>query len=189
MKTFKGSFLILAFLFYVQSTVAQPPIRIIAGKILINDGTLGFIPKKYTATMDSLDKILKAHPSDTSTLFYRALLYSLSNNLTARPYQRENGALENLIVGKNQIEKAISLGMMSIKTRVLRAQLCRDITYRFTGDESWMFNKANILDRKTQYNQYKELTNKYYDELSVEDKNNAWNYQKIKVKEDYPIKQ
>ncbi|OJW14270.1 hypothetical protein [Mucilaginibacter sp. 44-25] len=188
MKAFVTSLFILASLFFVKvSVIAQPPIKIIAGKVLINDGSMIFTASKYKSTIDSLDKILKINPNDTTSLFYRALFYSLSNNLMARPYQREGGPLENLITGKGQIEKAINLGMSSFKTRVLRAQIYSNIAYRYSGDESWMFNKKQIADRKTLYNTYKDLANRYYDELAKEDENNAWDYQRLKVKGDYPI--
>jgi hypothetical protein len=187
MKTLRNALIFLSF-FLVKVTFGQPPIRIFSGKVSINDGRLGFIPARYTTTIDSLDKILKVYPNDTTTLFYRALLYSLSNNLMARPYQRENGALENLLIGKTQVEKSIYLGMSGFKIRVLRAQLYSDITYRYTGDESWMFNKKQIAERKAQFNRYKDLTNKYYDELAQEDRNNAWDYQRLKVKSEYPIR-
>ncbi|MCO5946735.1 hypothetical protein NAF19_07530 [Mucilaginibacter sp. RT5R15] len=188
MKAPISSFLILAFLFFVKvSAIAQPPTRIIAGKVLINDGTMKFTAAKFRPIVDSLDKVLKVHPTDTISLFYRALFYSLSNNLMARPYQKENSALDNLIIGKSQIEKAISLGMSDFKTRVLRAQIYGDIAYRYTGDESWMFNKKQIADRKTQYNSFKELANKYYDELAVLDKGNAYDYQKLRITANYPL--
>jgi hypothetical protein len=188
MKTFKRALFILTFLLLVKFTVAQPPIKIVNGRVSMDDRTYGFMPIKYKATIDSLDRLLKAHPNDTTGLFYRALFYSLSNNLMARPYQRENGALENLIKGKNLLEKAMSLGMSSLRIRVLRAQIYSDITYRFTGDESWMFNQKQITDRKAQYNKFRGLTNKLYDQLAQEDKNNAWVYQKLRVTGDYPIR-
>jgi len=39
----------------------------------------------------------------------------------------------------------------------------------------------------TQFNSYKELANKYYDELGVLDKENAYDYQELKVTAKYPL--
>jgi hypothetical protein len=72
--------------------------------------------------------------------------------------------------------------------KVLRAQMYKELTYRFTGDEAWKYNSKQIADRKSLFNSYKELANKYYDELAQLDKSNAYDYGKLKVSSSYPIK-
>jgi hypothetical protein len=84
-------------------------------------------------------------------------------------------------------EKASSLKMQNFNLKVLRAQLYKELAYRFTGDESWMFNSNQIAKRKSLFNNYKVLANKYYDELVQLDSNNSYDYQKLKVKNNYPL--
>ena len=84
-------------------------------------------------------------------------------------------------------EKAISLKMQNFNLKVLRAAIYRELTYRFTGDESWMFNSKQKAERKGLFDNYKALANKYYDELEKIDTHNASDYQHLKIKYDYPL--
>ena len=88
----------------------------------------------------------------------------------------------------NLAERAVSLNMQSFNLKSLRAQIYKELTYRFTADESWKFNPRQIAARKRQFNVYKELANKYYSELAIIDKSNSYDYQKLKVRYNYPIK-
>jgi hypothetical protein len=166
---------------------AQIPVKIAVGLIYINDGSFRPDPKKYAVIADSLDRKLKIGEKDTTAMFYRALLYLSFNDLKAKPSPLDKVALDNLVLGKNLAERAIVLKMVNIKLKVLRAQVYKELTYRFTGDESWKYNSKQIADRKSQFNNYKGLANKYYDELAKLDKPNAYDYEKLKVKYNYPL--
>jgi hypothetical protein len=171
-----------------MSTNAQLKVKVASGLIYINDGSFGKPNgKKYAILTDSLDKNLKTHLNDTTSLYYRALLYLTFNDLKAKPFQGEKGALENLTIAKKMAEKAVTLEMKNFDLKILRAQVYKELTYRFTGDESWKYNSKQIADRKALFNTYKNLANKYYDELAVIDKENAYDYQKLKVTDNYPL--
>jgi hypothetical protein len=177
----------LTLFFNSISAHAQLRTKVVSGLISIDDGAMIPSEKKYTSLIDSLDKNLKVSPNDTTSLFLRALLYLSFNDLKAKPYQGAKGALENLTTAKNMAEKALNLKMQNFNLKVLRAQVYKELTYRFTGDESWKYNSKQIADRKHLFNTYKELANKYYDELAEADKSNAYDYQKLKVKANYPL--
>ncbi len=185
------SLIISMFLFFCSANVlAQlPQFKVVFGRILIDDGTMNphTNEEEYRTVTDSLDKNLKIKPNDTTSLFYRSLFYLSFNSAIAKPYQNTKGALENLTIAKNLAEKAIALNMKSFNLKVLRVQIYNELSYRFTGDESWQFNAKQIESRRKLFNTYKELTNKYYDELAVLDKNNAYDYQKLKFKGNYPL--
>lgn len=170
------------------SANAQLKVKVESGLIYINDGAFGKPNKqKYAALTDSLDKNLKTHVNDTTSLFFRALLYLTFNDLKAKPFQGEKGALENLTIAKKMAEKAVTLEMKNIDLKILRAQIYKELTYRFTGDESWKYNSKQIADRKALFSSYKYSANKCYDELAVIDKENAYSYQKLKVTDNYPL--
>jgi hypothetical protein len=161
---------------------AQLNVVIENGVIYIKDG--GFGPpdaKKYSAKVDSLDKILRAHPDDTTSLFERALLLEQFNNQLAKATSFTKDPIENLTIAKDMAEHAIALNMKDIKLKVLRSQIYADLVYRFSVSETWKFTSKQISDRKIKYNTYKGLANKYYDELALLDKNNAYDYQKLKM--------
>lgn len=146
-----------------------------------------FRADKYKPLADSLDKNIKVNPNDTTSLFFRALIYLWSNDIMAKPAQRTKGALEDLTIAKNMAEKANDLKMKDLRLKILRASLYKELVYRFTGDESWMFNSKQIAERKNLFNNYKLLANKYYDELVQLYPNNAYDYQKLKVQDNYPL--
>ncbi|SDP46029.1 hypothetical protein SAMN05428975_1309 [Mucilaginibacter sp. OK268] len=173
--------------FIVSISTAQVPIRLVAGQLIINDGS--FVPRadKYLSLTDTLDKSIKINPSDTTSLLSRALLYVQFNNLRSEPNASSVVALKNLTIAKNMVEKAINLKMIDFNLKVLRAQVYKELCYRFSGDESWKFNAKQIAERKAQFNAYKMMANKYYDDLALLDKDNAYDYQKLKVNVNYPI--
>jgi hypothetical protein len=187
----RNLFFLFLIILIVKSTFsfAQLPVQVRSGVIYINDGTIGSPkPNKYAALTDSLDKNLKLHPNDTTSLFIRGVLYLSLNRVVVNPDLGNKIAFENLVIAKNLAEKAVNLKMQNFYLRVLRAEIYRELAYRLAGDQSWKFNSKQITQRRSQFNSYKELANKYYDELAQQDKNNAWDYQKLKVKGDYPIK-
>lgn len=175
-------------LFFNSITVhAQVKARVSSGLISIDDGSIIPNEKKYATVADSLDKNLKAHPNDTASLFSRALIYVQFNGLMAKPLQGSPGALSNLTIARNMVEKAVNLKMQSFQLKVLRAQVYKELAYRFTADESWKYNSKQVAERRKLFNSYKELANKYYDELAEMDKKNAYDYRKLKVNTNYPL--
>lgn len=183
-------FFLFLIILSVKSTFsfAQLPVQVRSGLIYINDGTIGNPkPNKYAALTDSLDKNLKHHPNDTTSLFFRAVLYLSLNRVIVNPYLGNKTAFNNLVTAKNMVEKAITLNMQNFYLKVLRAEIYRELTFRLGGDESWKFSSNQITQRRTQFNSYKELANKYYDELADVDKGNAYDYQKLKVTAKYPL--
>ncbi len=183
-------FFIILISLSVKSTfsLAQLPVQVRSGLIYINDGTIGNPkPAKYAALSDSMDKNLKLHPNDTTSLFLRGVLYLSLNSVIANPDLGNKIAFNKLITAKNMAEKAITLKMQNFYLKVLRAEIYRELTFRLGGDQSWKFNNNQIIQRRSQFNGYKELANKYYDELAVIDKGNAYDYQKLKVTNNYPF--
>lgn len=190
----KSGLFIVCFLVFIinwGSTFAQLRFKVAAGLIYIDSGDFSALKKpdekKYAGLTDSLNKNLKVNPNDTTSLFFRALLYLSFNDIKAKPYQRTNGALENLTTAKKMAEKAVSLKMQNLNLKILRAEIYRELTYRFTGDESWMFSNKQKAERKGLFNNYKALANKYYDDLAESDRHNAYDYQRLKITDNYPL--
>ncbi len=177
----------LVILYCSFAAKAQLAERVENGMIYINDGSFRQNPKKYVSLADSLDRNIKANSRDTTSMFFRSLLYLSFNSLIAKPSPSDKGALDNLIIAKDLVEKAASLKMKSFNLKILRAQIYKELTYRFAGDESWMYNTKQIAVRRRQFDIYKEMANKYYDELSILDKQNTYDYEKLKVKTNYPF--
>lgn len=179
---------ILLIMLFCNNLKAQVPIKIVNGQIVRNDGTFGkFQTQKYKSLVDSLNKSLKLKPTDTTSLFTLATIHLLSNDFLSKPYQREKDALENLILAKDMVENALNYGMQGLYLKILRAQIYRELVYRFTGDESWMFDSKQTTVRRKQFNSYKELVNKYYQELALYDPSRAYDYNKLKVTDVYPL--
>ncbi|RZK26066.1 MAG: hypothetical protein EOO43_03845 [Flavobacterium sp.] len=155
----------------------------------IESGMLIVPPKnKYDKLIDSLDKNLKRNPSDTTSLFYSALLYYSYNQMIAEPAQRTKGTLESLTTAKDMIEKAIQIKMTDFRAHLLRAQIYRELCYRFSGDESWMFKAGEIAMRRKLFENYKDKNNKYYTHLIKIDGSKEYLYNKKRITSDYPIK-
>ena len=171
-----------------NNSFAQLPVEIRSGLIYINDGTIGKpYPNKYSDLTASLDKALKLHPNDTTCLYLRAVLYLRLNKITVNPDLGNKIAFGNLVIAKNLAEKAINLKMENLYLKVLRAELYKELTNRFMADQAWKFTEHQIAERKSQFDNYKAITNKYYDELAVLDKQNAYDYQKLRVNAKYPL--
>ena len=152
------------------------------GAIYIKEKSLGRLDeRKYNAISDSLEKILKVNPKDTTSLFKRALLLEQLNNQLAKPSSYTNDPISNLNVSKDMVEQAIALKMTDFKVKVLRAQIYKDLAYRYAVSESWKFTNKQIAERKVKYETYKDLANKYYDELALLDSRNTYDYKKLKL--------
>ncbi|MEO7045688.1 MAG: hypothetical protein ABI091_10320, partial [Ferruginibacter sp.] len=82
---------------------------------------------------------------------------------------------------KDMTEHAVELHMKDLRIKILRAQIYKDLLYRYSVSESWKFTSKQVVERKERYDTYKELANKYYDELAILDSQNAYDYQKLKV--------
>jgi Tfp pilus assembly protein PilF len=155
----------------------------------VESGMLVVPPQsKYNKLIDSLDKNLKLNPADTISLFYRALIYYSYNQMLAQPAQRTKGTLEELTLAKDMIEKAINLKMKDFRATLLRAQIYNELCYRFSGDESWMFNTVEVAKRRKQFESYKEKTNHSYEEIIKADKNKEYLYKNKMITYSYPIK-
>jgi hypothetical protein len=162
---------------------AQLNVVIENGSIYIKERSFGPPDaKRYGPKADSLEKVLKLNPKDTTSLFERALILEQLNNQLAKATSYTKDPISNLTIAKDLAEQAISLKMTDFRLKVLRAQLYKDLAYRYSVSESWKFTIKQIAVRKVKYYAYKELANKYYDELAVLDSGNAYDYQRLKVR-------
>lgn len=165
------------------SSKAQVNTTVENGLVMIKDGSLGRPdPAKYATVTATIDRKLKANPNDTTSLFIRAMLYLHFNSLIANPNLSSDVPTYNLINAKKLADRADSLNMQDIKLKVLRAQLCKELTYRYAATEKWRYNDKQLAERKRKYDMYKALANQYYDELAMLDKKNAYDYQRLKIK-------
>ena len=167
---------------------AQMRITMFAGNIQFDGMNFNHDESKFKPLTDSLDNKIKLHPYDTTALFERAALFLYFNDAVAKPYQQSKGALENLGTGLKLAKRALDLKMHDLRLKVLIARLYNQMAFRFTNDQSWQYNKMQIAERRKQFNEYKTLANQHYDELAKLDKNNASNYQRLKVGTNYPVR-
>lgn len=167
---------------------AQPPIKVRNGLIYMDDGTLTPNQKQYPELTDKLDKTLKSNPNDTVTLFYRSVLLIRYNGMIAKPSQIDQNAYKNLLYAASLVHRGDSLNMKSFEFKVLRAEVYREICYRYLGDQSWKVNASQASLRRKEFNNYKDLANRYYDELANLDKDDAYTFNKLKVTSNYSIK-
>jgi hypothetical protein len=173
----------LLMLFGTFPSMAQLNVVIENGSIYIKEKSLGRLDEqKYNAISDSLEKMLKLNPKDTTRLFKRALVLEQLNNQLAKATSSSKDPISNLITAKELAEHAISFNMTDFKLKVLRAQIYKDLAYRYSVSDSWKLNDKQIAERKVKFNNYKNLANKCYDELAALDNGNAYDYQKLKLK-------
>jgi len=170
-----------------MSSFAQLPTKVVAGQIIIGN-TIKPDETKYTAFREALKKKLELNPRDTTSLFFTALLLEQFNNQLAKPTPGDKTAFENLLSAKEITEQLFNLKMQDFRAKILRAQIYKDLTYRYVGDESWKFNNQQIANRRSSFNDYKKLANEYYDELINLDRPNAYDYEKLKVTGNYSIR-
>lgn len=189
MKSHKISVTFTFLLFFtINHLTAQLPVTIVNGQLRLNDGFPRADPKKYISYTDSLELKLKANPSDTTSLFYRAFLYSTFNSIIFQPYPGDSRIMQDLLRAKNMAEKAEYLGMTDFRLKILLAEICSEICYQYSDDQSWKFSSKQIIERRGSFDAFKSLTNKYYDDVIKADQDNGYNYEKLKVKRNYPIK-
>lgn len=167
---------------------AQPPVKVRNGLIYMDDGTLTPNQKQYPELTDNLEKALKANPNDTAALFYRSVLLIRYNGMMAKPSQIDQAAYKNLLYASNLLHRADSLNMKSFEFKVLRAEVYREICYRYQGDQSWKVNASQASLRRKEFNNFKDLANQYYDELANLDRDDAYTFNKLKVTSNYPIR-
>lgn len=160
---------------------AQFSVKVENGQIFVNDSWIRPDEQKLRPFSDSLDRNLKIHPNDTTSLFYRAVLYLQFNKFVINPDLSSNRATIQLLLARKMVEKADSLKMQNFHLKVLRAQICKELTNRYAPAETWRFNAKQMTDRKQKFDYYKNLANTYYDELALIDKKNAYDYQRLKV--------
>jgi hypothetical protein len=169
------------------SSFGQLHTKIFAGQISIA-GDLKPDEKAYKGYLDNLDQKLKMNPQDTTSLFFKALLLEQLNSQLAKPSPGEKKVYQELISAKDIILQLSDLKMKDFRLIVLRAQLYKDLAYQFSGDESWKYDSKEISDRRNLFDNYKKLANDSYDRLAKVDDTNAYDYQKLKVTFNYPIK-
>lgn len=171
---------VFSFLMIAGGVSAQPKVKVVDGLISLDD----FSPteKKYALFTDSLDKKLKSNPNDTTSLFYRALLYLQFNNFQVKPDLGSNVATERLLTARKMADKADSLHMKNFNLKVLKAQICKELTNRYAPLEVWRFDAAQLAARKKSFDYYKGLANREYAELEALDKSNAYAYQRLMAK-------
>jgi len=162
---------------------AQPNIVVENGQIYIKTSAFGPPnPSTFKPLTDSLDKRLKLNSNDTSCLFQRALLLEQFNNQLAKAASYTKDPIENLSVARDMAEHAVELQMKDLKLKILRAQVYKDLVYRYSVSESWKFTSKQVAERKVKCDNYKALANKYYDELALLDAGNAYDYERLKIK-------
>lgn len=157
------------------------------GQERIYDQSLFFQPAHYKATLDSLEKKIAVMPADTTSIFLCALICDLSNNIQAKPIPGDKQALSGLSKAKELVIKAKKLGMHDFKLMVLEAQVYRDLTYRYAGDQKWNLKRDEIARRRNEFNAYKLRANDCYSKLAELDRANAHAYLKLVVRTNYPI--
>jgi hypothetical protein len=184
MKYFPYVLSVLSFGLALQVS-AQHTVRVVSGMIALDDGTLTPKENKYKLFTDSLDRNLQTHPKDTTSLFFRALLYLRFNSIIANPDLSSTKATNNLRTAKAMTDRADSLKMKSFYLKVLRAEICRELNGRYAPVDLWRYTDQQAAERKKNHLYYMNLANKYYDELAVLDSANAYDYQKLKVKSGY----
>ena len=175
--------LLILLLTTVGSVWGQIVVKVTNGQIFVNDPMHRPKEKDFQGVTDSLDRNLVQHPNDTTSLFYRALLYVQFNTFVFNPALSTNSnATNKLLQAKKMADKADSLKMQNFGLKVLRAQICKELTNRYAPIETWRLNAQQMADRKKRYDYYKMLANNYYDELARLDKRNAYDYSRMKVK-------
>lgn len=180
MKRLKVRFGLSVFLsFFTHITQAQPGVRVVAGMISLDD--IAPTEKKYALYTDTLERRLKSNRNDTTSLFYRALLYLQFNSFVVNPEFSNNHPAERLLVAKKMVDRADGLKMSNFQLKVLRAQISKELTYRYAPIETWRFNDKQLAERKKWFEYYKGLANQYYDGLALMDSKNAYDYERLKV--------
>ncbi|WDF77077.1 hypothetical protein PQ469_24645 [Mucilaginibacter sp. KACC 22773] len=169
--------------FFINATQAQPPVKVINGVIFVGNSSLEKNGKMYAMFIDSLDKKLKANVNDTTSLFYRALFYLQYNSFVVNPDLSTNRATNKLLLARKMADRADSLKMHNFNLKVLRAQIFKELANRYAPIETWRFNDQQLADRKKKFEYFKNLANQHYAQLAEVDKSNAWDYQKLKIKD------
>ena len=172
--------LVFATLVITSGVSAQPKVKVVNGLISLDD--FSPTPKKYALFTDSLDKKLKSNPKDTTSLFFRALLYLQFNSFQVEPDLGSNVATQRLTIAREMTDRADRLQMKSFNLKVLKAQICKELTNRYAPIEVWRFNAAQLAARKKKFDYYKGLANRDYTELETIDKSNAYAYHRLMVK-------
>ena len=164
----------------INISQAQPRIKVVDGMISLDD----FAPseKKFARVTDSLERNHNIHPNDTTSLCYRAVLFLQYNNFIVNPDISTNQATNELLLAKKMADRADSLKMQRFELKIVRAQICRELTNRYAPVGTWRFNDKQMADRKKKFDYYRGLANTYYDRLAILDKRNAYYYKKLKVK-------
>lgn len=139
----------------------------------------------YKKVMDSVTTVLKKDPLDTTALFLSSLIKS--QYFLMRPSSAEQvNALE---VSATEIDSAFSIGVSNLTARVLRARIYYQLKSCFIADEGWRYESQEVRrERRAKFERYQSLSNRYHEELVLQDPPNAHDYkQRISI-DSYPLK-
>ncbi|TKC07989.1 hypothetical protein FA048_12555 [Pedobacter polaris] len=178
MKTFSAVILLS-----IITLTAKAQVHLIkqSSIVKLDDGRLYYTAKSYIKQIDSLDKVLVKSPNDTTALMLRSFFYLKAGDLLANPYAADKIFIDRLLTGKRMIEKALSLKLIDLKAKIIAAELCNQLSYRYGGynsDLSWKYDSKTLAKYAAFQKRYKEEAIEFYKELAVLDKNSAWEYQK-----------
>ncbi|MCT1526061.1 hypothetical protein ACS126_03635 [Sphingobacterium lactis] len=139
----------------------------------------------YNKILDSTATVLKQDSLNTGALFLTALLKS--QYYLMRPSTDEQlVALEESSVA---IDSAFAKGIDDLTSKVLRARIYYQLMSCFIADEGWRYERPAVRrERKTRFERYQALSNKYHGELETLDPANAHDYRKRISNASYPLK-
>lgn len=85
MKNLMNEFLYLMLILPISLFAQLPKTKLINGTLRTVEPGMNLLPTKtkYIKVADSLDKNLKSNPKDTTSLFYRSLIYYTYNQMLA----------------------------------------------------------------------------------------------------------
>jgi hypothetical protein len=181
-RRYSVAVVVLILCFQSHSLLAQFNTKVASGQVVIDDGTLTPNENHYTGVLDRLKENLRKNPHDTTSLYLSSVLLLRFNSLMARPDLTNVRYLNNLLIGLQLADLADSLNMKDFKLKVIKAQLCKEITYRLSPAEPWRYNKQELADRRIKYLFYKNKTNSYLDQLAGIDTPDAYDFQRQKIK-------
>jgi len=88
--------LYVLFILPLSLSAQLPQTKLVKGSLRPVEPGMTIIPPKtkYSQVADSLDKNLKLNPNDTTSLFYRSLIYYTYNQMMAKPEQNSKAHLK-----------------------------------------------------------------------------------------------
>lgn len=134
------------------------------GRIGIKEGDFLGRPNDalYHKVLDSVSTVLQRDSLDQDAWFLEALMHS-QYYLMRPPTEAQ---LEVLEQSATAIDSAFSKGKDDLMAKVLRARIYYQLMSCFIADEGWKYEKDVVRrDRKTRFERYQALSNRYHEEL------------------------